>query len=456
MEVARDALAFRHQLQLLDVAPGARERERGRRVDREGLQQVDVVRLERLALARLRDQEHREHVALGVEREEERRAQPDVRIHPKRTWVGPEITDELCTSRASDAHDDRPGGCRGPHERPGAVADRGDRLEDAVGTRRPGRDERRPGYRAQPPDDQREQLDLGAVLQRGLVELPDRLEARPYVVVLRAIARHLGEAAQRAVGPPHRRDRRLGPEALPVRAPPPSFRLRPPIRRGAFEVPFGLAGRELLDDVEDREVTSEDVVFAPSLDPLGAAVPRHHPTGGIEHEDRVVADAFDEELEVLLRRREPVLDAPALRDVAHERHHAEIAFVVALVVEADVDREFLTVLPPPEQREGEAHRPARGMLGVRLAVVDVLAAVPLGHERFDRQTDQLIRCVAEDVGREQVRARDASCVVDHHDAVGSRAEDVDAGGKLVGCGALCRSHGDPSSPLGGRGGNRHR
>ncbi len=67
---------------------------------REGLQQVDVVRLERLALARLRDQEHREHVALGVEREEERRAQPDVRIHPKRTWVGPEITDELCTSRA--------------------------------------------------------------------------------------------------------------------------------------------------------------------------------------------------------------------------------------------------------------------------------------------------------------------------------------------------------------------
>src|SRR5205807_7828007 len=51
---------------------------------------------------------------------------------------------------------------------------------------------------------------------------------------------------------------------------------------------------------ERREVATDDLVGLVPLDPLGAQVPRGDVTGGVEHEDGVVADALDQETEAFV------------------------------------------------------------------------------------------------------------------------------------------------------------
>ena len=65
----------------------------------------------------------------------------------------------------------------------------------------------------------------------------------------------------------------------------------------------------------------------------------------------MVADALHEQAEVLLTAPQLVFHALASRRVAYERDHPEPARGVPLVVEADVDREFLAAPAPAEQRE---------------------------------------------------------------------------------------------------------
>src|SRR5262249_29421173 len=67
-----------------------------------------------------------------------------------------------------------------------------------------------------------------------------------------------------------------------------------------FQLPLALAGERVLLGIEAREVLSDDLVRSVALDPLGAGVPRGDVALGIEHEDGVVLDAFDEELEPLV------------------------------------------------------------------------------------------------------------------------------------------------------------
>jgi hypothetical protein len=47
-------------------------------------------------------------------------------------------------------------------------------------------------------------------------------------------------------------------------------------------------------------VLPDDLAGSVSFESLGAGVPREHDTIGIQHEDRIIPDALDEEPEALL------------------------------------------------------------------------------------------------------------------------------------------------------------
>jgi hypothetical protein len=58
-----------------------------------------------------------------------------------------------------------------------------------------------------------------------------------------------------------------------------------------------LTCHDVLRRVEDRHVVADDLGRRVTVDPAGAAVPGHDVPAWVEHEDRVVVHAVDEEAE---------------------------------------------------------------------------------------------------------------------------------------------------------------
>ena len=63
----------------------------------------------------------------------------------------------------------------------------------------------------------------------------------------------------------------------------------------------------------------DDVGFAPALDAFGATVPDRHPTFGVEHVDRIIRRAVDEQPELVGARRPGAISGGArnARSSAH-------------------------------------------------------------------------------------------------------------------------------------------
>ena len=101
MEIARDPLAVRNEVQLLDVASSARERERCRGLHAERLQEVDLVGLQVLASTGCQHAEHCERLAGRVQRDEETGCHSGVGQHRGHAGVGPQVGDELGLARFS-------------------------------------------------------------------------------------------------------------------------------------------------------------------------------------------------------------------------------------------------------------------------------------------------------------------------------------------------------------------
>jgi hypothetical protein len=115
----------------------------------------------------------------------------------------------------------------------------------------------------------------------------------------RHIARHLGEADQLASIVVDRIDHDACPEPTAVLADAPALGLMPSFRRGSQERAPRHALPLILLRVEAREVLSDDLFGAITLDAFGAAVPRRDSSLRIEHEDRVVLDSLHQQLELL-------------------------------------------------------------------------------------------------------------------------------------------------------------
>ena len=178
VEVTGDPLALSQQLELLDVAPGAGERERrptpGCRTPAAGrCRAVRAGRCRATARSRAPRRPRRPRGAEGTVPSPGRRprAARGTRRSARRseTISGRSARATAVTIESSSA--------LAPRERAGAVTQGAHHVEAfAARLRRPGGDQRRADHRPDAADDQPEQFHLGPVLERGLVELADRLE----------------------------------------------------------------------------------------------------------------------------------------------------------------------------------------------------------------------------------------------------------------------------------------
>src|SRR5687767_8234485 len=91
-----------------------------------------------------------------------------------------------------------------------------------------------------------------------------------------------------------------GPEAAAVLADSPGLLLVFAFAQRRFDRAGGLAVRPILLGVETGKMLADYLVGAIALDRHGAGIPVGDPTLGIEHVDRIFANALDEQAEALL------------------------------------------------------------------------------------------------------------------------------------------------------------
>src|SRR5690606_23781395 len=163
------------------------------------------------------------------------------------------------------------------------------------------------------------------------------------------VAGDLGEADQLAVlanGVQHA----VRPEAAAVLAEPPALLLVDAFARRGLERLLWHLPLPVLGGVEAGEVPADDLLGAVALDALRARIPVGDAPGRIEHEDRIVGDALDQQAEVALAGPQGLLGLLALGHVAADLDVAdEGAVVVADRVERGQHPEAAAVL---------AHAPA--------------------------------------------------------------------------------------------------
>ena len=73
-----------------------------------------------------------------------------------------------------------------------------------------------------------------------------------------------------------------------------------PVSVATFEFVLGQSACERFGGVEARKVLADDLVGSVSLEALGAGVPGENVAVGIQHENRIVPHALDEQPEALL------------------------------------------------------------------------------------------------------------------------------------------------------------
>jgi hypothetical protein len=109
------------------------------------------------------------------------------------------------------------------------------------------------------------------------------------------VSRDLGEADQLPLRVAERGDHDVRPEERAILAHAPSFLLEVPFAGGRLELVFRMAARDHLLRVEDGEVLPDRFVRGVALELLRACIPAEDVAVRIQREDRVVADALDQQ-----------------------------------------------------------------------------------------------------------------------------------------------------------------
>ena len=92
----------------------------------------------------------------------------------------------------------------------------------------------------------------------------------------------------------------MGPKALAVLADAPAFAFEPAPGRGLPQNALWHVGGAVFRGVEARKIFPENFPLGIALDALGARIPARNPAIGIDHVDRVVGHALDEETKPLV------------------------------------------------------------------------------------------------------------------------------------------------------------
>ncbi len=182
------------------------------------------------------------------------------------------------------------------------------------------------------------------------------------------IARHLGEADQPARRITHRIDQDRRPEARAVLAHAPALRLEPALALGPVERDGGQAGLAILLGIEARKMLPDDLALGIALETLRARIPAHHEARRIEHIDRVIRHALDEQAESFLAAPQGLVRLAPFAQVA--RHLGE-ADKGAVRIADGIDHDTR-----PEARAVLADAPA---LGLEPTFVQCSGERPGGH-----------------------------------------------------------------------------
>src|SRR6185312_4798178 len=132
-----------------------------------------------------------------------------------------------------------------------------------------------------------------------------------------------GEADQLALGITDRVDHDACPEALAVLADAPSFGFVAASLARRFERPLRYSGLQVLGGVEAAEMLADDIVGRIALDAFRAGVPVGHPAIRVEHVNRIVGDALDEDPEAALGLEQRLLRRASLGHVAGDLGEAD-------------------------------------------------------------------------------------------------------------------------------------
>ena len=114
------------------------------------------------------------------------------------------------------------------------------------------------------------------------------------------VASHLSITAENAALVTNRRDDDVRPETRTVLADAPTFLLESSLGLRNAQLHVGFPGGDVLGCVEAGEMLAEDFLRPVALDALGTGVPAGDAPLRIEHEDRVVLDAFHHEAKAFL------------------------------------------------------------------------------------------------------------------------------------------------------------
>jgi hypothetical protein len=114
------------------------------------------------------------------------------------------------------------------------------------------------------------------------------------------VAGDRSEAAEVAILVAEGREVHVGEESRAVRADVPALVCDVARGGGVGQQPVGPSLPDVVHGMEGREVPAHDLVGLVSVDLSGARVPAHDRPLRVQHHDRVVVDAFDQEAEALL------------------------------------------------------------------------------------------------------------------------------------------------------------
>ena len=121
------------------------------------------------------------------------------------------------------------------------------------------------------------------------------------------IARNFGVADDLTVIVAHRVDHHIRPETLAAFADAPALGLVASVAPRCLEHACRHAGGAVFGRIEDREMLADDLIAAVTLDAFGAGVPIGHEAVLVEHENRVIDDAADEEAKAALALAQPLI-----------------------------------------------------------------------------------------------------------------------------------------------------
>src|SRR6185437_14170154 len=238
---------------------------------------------------------------------------------------------------------------------------------------------------------------------------------------LREVARHFGESGQFAVRSAQRRDDDARPEARAALPDPPALLRVLPGSRRDLELTLELPRCDVFRRVEDREVLSDDLVFGITFDSLRALVPSDDVAPRVEHEDRVIFDALDEQAESLITLPQLLFGRTSRREVARDLGEAQnFAVVTAQRRDQDVGPEAGAILSDaPSLVLDAAIRDRGGEIALGQAVGDSLARI----EDREVLADDLVRTIALEPLGAGVPAQDVAVRVERKDRVVEHAID---------------------------------